>query len=195
MHIPAALGRDLRALNDALDSPDADLTGSITALASSARLAVESYLGLSLLVPAAPDQLLLTAYDDGADPAQARTSLFLTLPPAPGTAVASVVVGVVLYARVPGAFVDLAADARWLDIAGVVDLDRHLPAPAETTPATYLGDQSAVNQALGVLVAGGRTLDDARSALAEQARADEMTTADAARRILAELDRNPPREG
>ena len=194
MHIPAGVQRDLRALTDALDGPDADLSGSITALASSARLAVESFLGMALLIASGPRDIVLTAYDDGADPAQARTSLFLASPPTGGAAPESIVTGVVLYARVPGAFVDLAADARWLDDTAAVSVDQHLPAPTDTAPSTLLGDRSTVNQALGVLLARGATLEEAAAALEERARAGIVTVVGAAQGILAELESSPPED-
>lgn len=189
MPIPAALERDLRALTDALDGPDADLSGSIAALASSARRAVGSYLGLSVLITVGPDDVALTLYDD--NPSQARTSIYLASP-AGEPAAERIVTGVVLYARVPGAFVDLAADAGWLDATRVVRVDEHLPARADSSASTYLLDQSTVDQAIGVLLARGATLDGARVALAERARAGRTTRAEVARRILAELDEGPP---
>ena len=196
MPLPAALQRDLQALTDALDGPDADLSGSIATLAASARLAVESYLGLSVLVGSGSDpgsdDVVLTVYDDDADPAHARTSLLLTPPATGAPATGPIVTGVVLYARAPGAFVDLAADARFLDLAGAVDLDRHLPAPASSAASTVLADQSVVNQALGVLLARGNTLEGARVALGERARVERVPTVGAARRILAELDGDAP---
>ena len=106
--------------------------------------------------------------------------------------VVQIVTGVVLYARVPGAFVDLAADAGWLDATRVVRVDEHLPARADSSASTYLLDQSTVDQAIGVLLARGATLDGARVALAERARAGRTTRAEVARRILAELDEGPP---
>ncbi len=119
----------------------------------------------------------------------------LTLSPTTDAACLAAVVGVVLYARVPGAFVDLAAEARWLAVAGAVRLDQHLPPPAEMATSTYLGDQSAVNQALGVLLAGGETLEGAQAALEERARTGRTTTVAAARRILAELEGGSSQEG
>lgn len=187
MHLSGALQRDLRALSDALDLPEGDLLGLVTELAASVRLAVESYLGMSLLIASTPD-LALSVFDDAADPPRALTSLFLGLSPPGDVPAESTVLGVVLYARVPGAFVDLAADAQWLGATGAVRLDEHLPAPTDGAPNTYLEDLSTVNQALGVLVAGGSTLDEARARLDDHARADGATRVAAARRVLAGLD-------
>lgn len=93
-----------------------------------------------------------------------------------------------LYAITPGAFVDLAADARWLYVASDVRLDEHLPAPTDPTPTTYLDDQSTIIQALGVIVAAGATLDEATARLGEHARSGQVTTLSAAHRILAGLE-------
>lgn len=192
MHIPAALQRDLRALTDALDRPDADLAASLAELVASARLAVGSYLGLSLLVGS---EIGLSVFGDTADPSHASTSLFLGLSPTGGAKEESTVLGVVLYAGVPGAFVDLAADAGWLGVGGEVRLDQHLPAPTDPTSSTYLADQSTINQAIGVLVGGGATLEEARARLDEHARSGRVTRVAAASRILDELEGSPPQAG
>ncbi|NYI42769.1 hypothetical protein [Demequina lutea] len=186
MHIASALQKDMRALTSALDRPNADLSQSLSRLTTSARSAVESFLGLSLLVPSAPGTGF-RVFAAGADPDLARASLFLGLYEADPGAHEFATIGVVLYARTPGAFVDIAADALWLGMAGEVQLDAHLPVPTDPTPATYLQDESTINQALGVLVEGGATLDGARAGLGQRARSSHQTTASAARRVLDEL--------
>ncbi len=187
MPIPASMQRDLRALSDALDDPDADLSGSIAQLAASVRLTSASYLGLSLLVASSPEDLVLPVFDEASDRSMARTSLFMSLSPSDGSSDEPTLTGIVLYAATPGAFVDLAADARWLDLADSLSLDQHLPAPADATP-TVLLDRSAINQALGVLLARGITLEQAKVDLAGRADGGRMSRVDAARGILAEVE-------
>ncbi len=188
MHLPATVQQDLQALTDALDDPDADLSGSFTRLAASVRLTVQSYLGLSLLVASGPDDTVLTVFDDVADRSLARTSLFLALSATEGSTDEPTLTGLVLYAGTPGAFVDLAADAAWLDVAHALSLDHHLPAPTDTTPSTFLGDRSTINEALGVLLSDGTTLQHARAELHHRAQDGRVSDVSAARRILAELD-------
>ena len=192
MHIPAALQRDLRALTEALDHSDADLSESLAQLAASVRQAVASYVGMSLLNTGTSQDIVLTVFEDDAERSLARTSIFLALLPT-GAGDASVT-GIVLYASRPGAFVDLAADARWLGVPDMVSLDLHLPAPPATR-STVLEDRSTIDQALGVLLAGGATPHGAKVALAERARTEQVTEAGAARRVLAELDSGPSAAG
>ncbi len=195
MQMPAALQRDLQALTDALDDPDADLAGSFTQLAASVRLTVESYLGLSLLVASWPDDTVLTVFDDFADRSLARTSLFLALSAAATSTDEPTLTGLVLYAATPGAFVDLAVDAAWLEVAHALSLDHHLPPPTDTTPSTVLADRSTVNQALGVLLSRGATLQRARAELRRRPEDGQVSEVGVARRILAELEEDSPRVG
>lgn len=74
---------------------------------------------------------------------------------------------VILYAATPGAFVDLAADLSWL--AGLeldeFALDQHLNLPVDPETAGVGQAASLINQAIGVLVARGRTLGAASDEL------------------------------
>lgn len=204
MRVPTALERDLRALSAALDGADADLVALLTDLAGSVRGVVESYLGLAVLVGPAADGAP-GILDEGCDLSPARASLFVGAPATSEPLPPWVPVGVVLFARTPGAFVDLAADASWLGIGAHVRLDEHVPLPAGwaagagvavgRTPHTYVSGQGAINQALGVLVAGGATLEEARAALGSRARGAGVTAAAAARGLLAELDARARPEG
>jgi hypothetical protein len=90
---------------------------------------------------------------------------------------------VILYAATPGAFVDLAADLSWL--AGLeldeFALDQHLNLPVDPETAGVGQAASLINQAIGVLVARGRTLGaasdelDARAADAGHGRYETAT--------------------
>lgn len=88
--------------------------------------------------------LRLTLLDDHADPGR------------PG-------IQVVLYAATPGAFVDMAADLAFLTGIALdgADLDQHQSLAGEPDITGVIQDQSVIDEAIGVLIAGGRTGDQA----------------------------------
>jgi hypothetical protein len=100
---------------------------------------------------------------------------------------------IVLYAAMPGAFVDLAADLAWLtgraldDVGLDVDLGPRIHAHATTS----LSSLSSIDQALGMLMGQGHTPEEALvelEALATRAGGDRHA---AALLLLAAL---PPSE-
>jgi hypothetical protein len=94
----------------------------------------------------------------------------------------------VLYAATPGAFVDLAADLSYalgLDRTHLV-LDQHLIAPTAGS-GMGLDTQSAINQAIGVLIGGGHTLESARHELDRLASLDSDDLHRAAQAVLASV--------
>ncbi len=210
MDIPTFVSEDLILLSQALDGQAVGLGAGVSALCASVSLSVPSFLGLTLLLPGPPPRST-----DGHDPVRLtfrmplgnraltpRSSLLLT--PAHGSArMPPGAVGrdrtpmIVLYAERPGAFVDLAADVSWLagtDRSGAV-LDRHLDPPpwsglAETRVVAGGGveAESAVNQALGFLIASGRTPEQASADLDTAAGRRDGGRLGAARQLLHELD-------
>ena len=91
-------------------------------------------------------------------------------------------VALILYARTPGTFVDLAADLAWLTGRPPSEfaLDQHLSVPAGSDRGTSLGAASVINQAIGVLIGRGYTPRHAHSKLdtqADRARTDGDTAA------------------
>lgn len=111
------------------------------------------------------------------------SSVLLSLP-GHGAHVAGLapVVVLVLYAAVPGAFVDLAADLAWITGQDNTDfhLDEHLDLPTGAPAETSLAAMSMINQAIGVLLGRGRTPDQAAhdlTVLAATSRGDLSTAA------------------
>jgi hypothetical protein len=97
---------------------------------------------------------------------------------------------ITFYAAVPGAFVDLAADLTHtlgLD-ANAVTLDGLGPeilALGLSSGLTGLAGFTAVNRAIGMLMAGGFDIDDARAELAARAARTGLTLVEVAERQVA----------
>jgi len=193
------LSRDLESLSRALEAPD-DLTLAMGALVESAVATVPSFVGVTLLLPSSPPDatpVTITYAEGDGGSTGVGSSLLLPL----GAAPAAVPTGgppptgargvqIVLYAAAPGAFVDLAADLAWLEGVplGEVELDAHL-SPDLTSEGCAGGVTRAshVDQALGVLIAGGLRPAQAEAELAARASRDHEDLARAAERLLLDL--------
>ncbi|MGK9269683.1 ANTAR domain-containing protein [Williamsia muralis] len=98
----------------------------------------------------------------------------------------------VLLAGTPGAFVDLVADISFAmnSDPAMIGVDTQLPAavPSDDDPGVDmqrdLEDRSAIDQALGVLLARGATMQAASTHLSQRAERDNISMADAARAVL-----------
>jgi len=189
MDLPHSLAADFAALTAALDLPEADLAESLTALARDTRLAVPSFLGLSIAVTVNADPISFTIFDPAEDPASALASIFIPI----GQPDDANRTSVVFYASTPGAFVDLAADvsrALGLPLADCV-LDAHLRPVLPASGATDLDNQRLVNQAIGVLIDRGFDPDSASAELHRLAELDGGDVRHAARLVLDGLRRGP----
>ncbi len=193
MEISRSLTTDLDLLTDALNDPDVDLAESLRLLAADTRAAVPSFLGLSLLISGGSAPSTLTTFEPGAGPEIAASLLLPLL----GAADADGrTVSIVLYATTAGAFVDLAADLSWLTGIGTFRLDEHLRPPPSAGGPTSVRAESFVNQAIGMLMAGGltpeaaeRRLDD----LAEAAGTDRGVAASSVLQATSGRDNPVPR--
>ena len=180
MKIGAALAADLGILTAALDEPGADVLHTLHQLGVDAQAAVPTCLGLRITVDGSDPPFTFSTLEDGAAD-DVRTSLRLTLPGV-GDGRASPSVALTLYAGTPGTFVDLSADLAWLTGRPPSDfaLDQHLSVPAGSDAGTYLRAASVINQAIGVLIGRGYTLQQAHRELDTQvdsAGIDRHTTA------------------
>ena len=185
MDLAAALAADLASLSRALDQPDVDLGAQLQALAADVARAVPSYLGFRFTMSIGRRQLSFAAYTDGQAHSRIASSMMLPL-----TAVSDPHDGstVVLYAAIPGAFVDLAADlsfALGLDLSADT-VDGHRAAPASGGGIEGLEPWSDINQALGVLLAQGHTLESAHVELRRRAAQDSGSLHHAAAMVLAD---------
>lgn len=194
----------LAGLTEAFDDPDVDFRRTLTRFADQVRLAVPSSLGVSVTMTTARMPTTVDVMDDVISPDGIRSSLMI-----PAAAAATALIGrgsspsvgdqdiiLILYAGVPGALIDLAADLGWLTGLDGADfaLDQHLMGPQPAGPSTTDLD-SLVNQAIGVLLGQGETPEQAGMIINEQAVAGGITTSVVAAAILAKLSDPPPAPG
>ncbi|MDT5096494.1 MAG: hypothetical protein QOC76_231 [Mycobacterium sp.] len=188
MKFSASLAAELAVLSAALDEPRSDVGQGLRQLADAVAVAVPSYLGLTAVVTRHDPVFTVTLFDDDVTASDIGTSIVLAWPdPGDGHDVAAV--AIILYARSPGAFVDLAADASWLTGRPLTDfpLDAHLAAAANPDTATSLEAASVTNQAVGVLIGRGSTARQAHWELDTQAAHSGTDRLAVARLILARL--------
>lgn len=184
MDLSTVLTHQVRALLDGLGTGDDTLTDTLAVLAENLDTAVSAYLGLRLTLVADGCPVTLTAFPslNGHRPV---TSLRLALSSlGPGFDPAS---RIVFYAGIPGTFVDLAADLTYrLGTSPAVALDVELPPPTVVSGFIGLTEFATVNRAVGVLLARGQNVSQARSALQHGASAAGMDLAGYAARLLGE---------
>lgn len=105
---------------------------------------------------------------------------------------------IVLYAHNPGAFTDLAADARTvLGAGGDIVMDGHLPPPtasATDASAADLADRSTIDQAVGFLIGQGHPPEEAMVELRRRAATAGASAAWMANHILQTSGRPDPDE-
>lgn len=190
MDLSAALARDLALLSDAIDETTADgvrvdLVDCLARTVRAARAAVQSYIGLTVTTGPAETDVSFTVLADGATRADVRTSLCVPFRPASNGGPAP---AVIFFASTPGAFVDLAADIAWLTGRAPAELalDEHVQLPDGLDGAGTVAARSAVDQAVGVLLAQGLTPEQARADIARRAAADGGDLVRAAERTIAE---------
>ncbi|MCW2527879.1 MAG: hypothetical protein JWM76_2739 [Pseudonocardiales bacterium] len=184
MDLSPQLTADLQSLTVALDQPGVDLRETVQSLMVQMGHAVPSYLGATVTLSTGGLLASFTVWPESSPQpgsASLRIPLDLLIGAEPGS-------DIVFYASAAGAFVDLAADlahAMRLPLTGLF-LDDRLTLP--TQPFSLL-ELSRVNRAVGVLIAGGRSVTEARSELHKRAEAEQCSLSIAAQRVL---DTIPP---
>lgn len=180
MDFPSSVISQLDTLSEALDDMGDDLHAVLAVLADDLRSVIPSFLGLSITVRMEDQPVTVTAIDSPT----AGASMLLPLAaisdlPTNGT--------LVFYAANPGAFVDLAADARAAyGLDGQVVLDRHLPIRAGSRSRGEQGllERCQINQAIGVLIDQGYPPDRARAELDRRSAAAGIDPHTAAQSLL-----------
>lgn len=186
----ATLAADLALLSGAVKNPGDGLEPLLESLVEDLRRAISSYLGLTMTI-AVDDHEISFTQSEHADPA--GTSLQISLASVAGSPSGSTLV---LYAAVPGAFVDLAADMSWILALepSMLVLDEHLSVPASSEAISGLREHAIINRAIGALIENGFTPDAARAELRSHAEADSGDVPAAAQRLLDSLLRSSPPE-
>jgi hypothetical protein len=192
VELPHSFADDLDVLTEALGDPVLDLGAVLSVLTDDLVAVVPSYLGLSLTLRV--DRTPVTfSFVTAASPADVRASLRLPLlpPRSPGGRGGNVV----FFASAPGAFRDLADDARWMfTLYGRAALDRDLPSsvPSGTGGAISPAEFSDINQAIGVLIAMGHPAPAAEGELQRRADSRRCTLPDTARELLDTVSGQDP---
>ena len=189
MDISAQLAADLAVLSQALDD-DADLETTVRDFGAAAKLAVSSYLGMTVTVIAGGHEVRLNVHDYGRAVYEIGASLLI-----PSTDMAATESGssLVLYAATPGAFVDLAADLTYAMQVGAdaLVLDAHLTPSLDNAGIDGLADMTRINQAIGILIGRGHTPAGASTELHRLAHSAETTVRVAAHRLIHATSRRP----
>ena len=189
MDISAQLAADLAVLSQALDD-DADLETTVRDFAAAAKLAVSSYLGMTVTVIAGGHEVRLNVPDHDRAVHEIGASLLIPLTDMAATESGS---SLVLYAATPGAFVDLAADLTYAMQVGpdALVLDAHLTPSLDNAGIDGLADMTRINQAIGILIGRGHTPAGASTELHRLAHSAETTVRVAAHRLIHATSRRP----
>jgi hypothetical protein len=181
----------LATLTEALDEPGTDIASTVSRLGDVVAATVPSFVALSFRTGSGTAEIEFTGRSDTHDDMSGiRTSLMVPLPdrgvdgyPAQSRG------ALVLYAGQPGAFVDIAADISWLTGLPLESfrIDEHLGPSEDGGSMTALRDASTVNQALGVLIERGLTVNAAVRHLEGLAAVAGVASAAAAAVLLAQL--------
>jgi hypothetical protein len=182
MDLSAALAADLTALSEALHG-DVDLETTLRHFAATAALAVPSYLGMTMTVIVDGHRVSFTEPERPGGQRPVATSVMIPLSDIAGSEAGS---SLVLYAAAPGAFVDLAADLTYALQVGpdVLALDAQRTPAVDESGLNGLADLTQINQALGILIGVGHTLDGARSELQRLAHRAQSTLRVAAQELI-----------
>ncbi len=197
MRFDAATAAALATLTDALDEPGTDIVVTMDRLGDVVVAAVPSFVAMSFRTGSVGAQIEFTGRSDAhQDLSAARTSVFIPLPERDHADSATrSVSALVLYASQPGAFVDIAADISWITGRPLDSfrIDEHLDPPGDDGSVAALADASTINQAVGVLIERGFTVEAARHHLDRLAAMAGVASAAAAAVLLGQLpDREAP---
>ena len=170
------------AVPDGVAEQPVELEKSLTALTEAAKSAAPSYRGLALTLFIDEQPVSVTSAEPG-DTSDIATSLRLSLAWVPSLSAGS---RITFYASTPGAFVDLAADLAFA-LDSDIRLDEDIP-PALLSGLTGVGELSAINVAVGVLINHGHAPEGAL----RQLRLIADATPCSIRKAAETVTENPP---
>lgn len=189
MDISKQLAAQLAVLSQALDD-DVDLETTVRDFAAATRVAVSSYLGMTVTVIAGGQKVRLDVPEHARGKHEIGASLRIPLADITITDAGS---SLVLYAATPGAFVDLAADLAFALQVGpdVLALDADLTPSLDGSGLHGLADVTHINQAIGILIGRGRSPEGAATELRRLADRAETTVRVAAHEVIHAATRRP----
>lgn len=210
MQITDPLAADLALLAAALydpAEPAVDVAQTVLVFATNARVAVPSFVGLTITITVAGDAggtdragcttervvLRHTLLQEHGGPNNIKTSLRLP-GPADGAGPDQPIIQIVLYAARPGAFVDIAADICFLTGRELdpTDLDQHQGLAHALDITGAIQAETVIGEAVGVLIDRGRTHHQAHAELDTLAIAAHTDRTTEASRILDSLTPGGP---
>jgi hypothetical protein len=189
LDISAQSAADLAVLSHALDG-DADLETTVRDFAAAAKIAVASFLGMTVTVIAGGHEVNFDMQERAGAEFEIAASLLIPLANITVTKAGSCLV---LYAATPGAFVDLAADLTYALQVGpdALIVDAHLNPSFDDAGPDGLADMTHINQATGILIGRGHTPDSASTELRRLAHLAETTIRGAAHQLIHAATRGP----
>jgi hypothetical protein len=171
VEIPVSLEQLLSRLNLDLDDSEIDLTEILDDLVRALLTTVDSFLGLTITMTVTGFPITVSSMSDDV---LSLSSLRLPLPGLRTSDPGSIVY---LFAARLGAFVDLAADlAVALGLEGAaLQLDFHTDRTGSVPAGTDLSVATAINQAVGIMIERGYTVEDALTRLQSMAAGQRLT--------------------
>lgn len=182
MYATALLVAEFDQLTAPLMMSGADLPRSIRTLEQMARSAVGSLLGWTLSVKVDDNEVTMTSLNPLAVAGDIRASLRVPLTAFATSGLDGVMV---FYATKPYAFCHLAADFMAELGAGtsLLRTDQDLN-PSLAPGLRGVREMTSINQAIGILMAGGDSADTARQRLQKAAKSAHLTLRQSARALL-----------
>jgi hypothetical protein len=189
--LPGQLAADVAELFEGFGSDDHDVHRQLGAVRTALTVAIPSYCSLVLRLVVSGMPVTLQILEPGVT-AAARTSLLLPLEGQGFGASSSLTV----FAAVPGALVDLAADLAFaLGLGDRVVLDQHHETAPTDSGLRGVAELSRINQAVGILIARGHEPDDARARLQDGAAREGRTELAVAEELVASARTSQPTAG
>jgi hypothetical protein len=189
--ISSALASDLQSLTGG--SGQTDLTALLTQVVADVRRAVRSYVGMTLTIVDNGRSFALTVMNEGTGPQDVVSSAALSLTAVDGAEPGS---EIVFYAGSAGGLVDFAADLSYaLHVPlTAIEVDGHRPPATTDGGLSGLTELMHLNQAVGILIEKGFTVDEAHAELVRVAHNAEVSVDHLAQQLIRAAAATPKRQ-
>jgi hypothetical protein len=157
------------------------------------RRAVRSYVGMTLTIVADGRSFTMTVMNDGGGPQDVVSSAALSLTALDGAEPGS---KIVFYAGCAGGLVDFAADLSYaLDVPlTAIEVDGHRPPPTADGGLSGLTELMHLNQAVGILIEKGFTVEEAHAELGRVAHNADVSVDHLAQQLIRAAATTPNRQ-